>query len=78
MPRIVSETIDALGDVGHYTFVSSVSVYADLAVPPTEASPVRELEHPTEEWREAYGELKADCEDVVRERFPGRSFPGRA
>jgi nucleoside-diphosphate-sugar epimerase len=71
VPRIVSRTIDALGDIGHYTFVSSVSVYADLTVPPTESSAVRELEEPTEEWREAYGELKADCEDVVRTRFPG-------
>ena len=70
VPRIVSRTLDALGDVGHYSFVSSVSVYADLSVPPTESSAVRELEQPTEEWREAYGELKADCEDVVRSRFP--------
>ena len=36
---------------------------------------MRELETPTEEWREAYGELKADCEDVVRERFPGAFIP---
>jgi 2'-hydroxyisoflavone reductase len=73
VPRIVSRTLDALGDVGHYTFVSSISVYADLSVAPTESSAVRELEQPTEEWREAYGELKADCEDVVRVRFP-RAF----
>jgi 2'-hydroxyisoflavone reductase len=70
VPRIVRETIDALGDVGLYTFVSSISVYADVSTPPTESSPVAELGEPTEEWREAYGELKADCEDVVRERFP--------
>src|SRR6266536_2139943 len=60
VPRIVRLTLAALGDVGHYTFVSSVSVYADLSSPPTESSAVRELEQPTEEWREAYGELKAD------------------
>jgi 2'-hydroxyisoflavone reductase len=70
VPRVVRETIDALGDVGHYTFVSSISVYADLSTAPTESSAVRELEEPTEDWREAYGELKADCEDVIRERFP--------
>src|SRR3954465_12228970 len=70
VPRIVEQTIDALGDVGHYTLVSSISVYADVSTPPTESSPLAELEQPTEEWREAYGELKADCEDVVRERFP--------
>ena len=75
VPRIVRETIDALGDVGHYTFVSSISVYADVSTPPTESSPVAELEEPTEEWREAYGELKADCEDVVRERFPKAFIP---
>jgi 2'-hydroxyisoflavone reductase len=75
VPRIVRETIDALGTVGHYTFVSSVSVYASLATPPTESAPVAQLEQPTEEWREAYGELKALCEDVVRERFPGAFIP---
>jgi 2'-hydroxyisoflavone reductase len=74
-PRIVSETIDALGDIGHYTFVSTISVYADVSTPPTESSPVAELAEPTEEWREAYGELKADCEDVVRARFPKAFIP---
>src|SRR2546421_4350378 len=58
VPRVVAETIDALGEIGHYTFVSSISVYADLSTPPTESSPVAELKEPTEEWREAYGELK--------------------
>jgi 2'-hydroxyisoflavone reductase len=75
VPRIVRETIDALGDVGHYTFVSSISVYADVSTPPTESTPVAELEEPTEEWREAYGELKADCEDVVRDRVPSAFIP---
>jgi 2'-hydroxyisoflavone reductase len=75
VPRVVRETIEALGDVGHYTFVSSISVYADLSAPPTESSPVAELVEPTEEWREAYGELKADCEDVVRTRFPEAFVP---
>ena len=75
VPRIVRETIAALGDVGHYTFVSSISVYASLATPPTEQSPVAQLAEPTEEWREAYGELKALCEEVVRERFPGAFVP---
>src|SRR4051812_34009720 len=49
VPRIVGRTLEALPDVGHYTFVSSISVYADLSTPPTESSPVRELETPTEE-----------------------------
>ncbi|HZQ16389.1 MAG TPA: NAD-dependent epimerase/dehydratase family protein [Gaiellaceae bacterium] len=70
VPRVVAQTIDALDGAGHYTFVSSISVYADASTPPTESSPVAELAEPTEDWRSAYGELKADCEDVVRARFP--------
>lgn len=75
VPRVVRETIDALGAVGHYTFVSSISVYRDLSTPPTEESPVAELTAPTEEWREAYGELKALCEDVVRDRCANAFIP---
>ena len=75
VPRIVSETLAALPDVGHYTFVSSISVYASLATPPTEQSAVAQLAEPTEEWREAYGELKALCETVVLDRFPDAFVP---
>jgi 2'-hydroxyisoflavone reductase len=75
VPRVVRETIGALGDVGHYTFVSSISVYADLSSPPTADSPVAELEEPTEDSEKAYGALKADCEDVVREEFPNAFIP---
>jgi 2'-hydroxyisoflavone reductase len=75
VPRLVEQTIDALGEIGHYSFVSSISVYADLSTPPTESSPLAELKEPTEEWREAYGELKVLCENVVRERFPAAFIP---
>ena len=75
VPRVVCETIDALGDVGHYTFVSSISVYADLSSPPGPDAPVAELDEPTENWEEAYGALKADCEDVVRDAYPGAFIP---
>jgi 2'-hydroxyisoflavone reductase len=70
VPRVVRATLDALGDIGHYTFVSSIAVYADLSSPPTEESAVKELAAASEDVREWYGELKADCEDVVRERYP--------
>jgi 2'-hydroxyisoflavone reductase len=75
VPRVVAATLDALGDVGHYTFVSSISVYGEVPTPPTEATPVAELAEPTEDVGEAYGPLKADCEDVVRERFPDAFVP---
>jgi 2'-hydroxyisoflavone reductase len=67
VPRVVRDTIDALGDAGHYTFVSTISVYADLSSPPTEASPLA--------VDEEYGGLKAACEEVVRERFPAAFIP---
>src|SRR5581483_4960003 len=71
LPRVVEATLDALGDVGHYTFVSSVSVYADLSQPAAEDAPTATLAEPTEDYRsEAYGALKALCEEVVRSRFP--------
>jgi 2'-hydroxyisoflavone reductase len=75
VPRLVQQTLDALGDVGHYTFVSTISVYASHATAPTESSPVAELKEPTEEWREAYGELKVLCERAVLARFPDAFVP---
>ena len=76
VPRVVSATLDALGDVGHYTFVSSVSVYASLAEPATEDAATAGLEEETEEFRSpAYGPLKALCESVVRARFPEAFIP---
>jgi 2'-hydroxyisoflavone reductase len=75
VPRVVAETIDALGEVGHYTFVSSISVYESLAAPPTAESPLARLQAPVENWREAYGELKVLCERVVCARFPDAFVP---
>jgi 2'-hydroxyisoflavone reductase len=75
VPRLVGETIAALGEVGHYTFVSSISVYADLSTPPTQESPLAELDEPSEDWQEHYGALKVDCEEIVRIRFPGAFIP---
>ena len=76
LPRVVGATLGALGDVGHYTFVSSISVYADLSTPAGEEAPKAELEEPTEEFRgPAYGALKALCEQVVLERFPDAFVP---
>ncbi|HVY44228.1 MAG TPA: NAD-dependent epimerase/dehydratase family protein, partial [Minicystis sp.] len=62
VPGVVRETIDALGEVQHYTFVSTGSVYADLSTPPTAETPLADDDE--------YGGLKARCEEVVRERFP--------
>ena len=75
VPRVVAQTLDALGDVGHYTFVSSISVYDSLSSPPTDDSPLARLAEPADDWREAYGELKVLCEQVVLGRFPEAFVP---
>ena len=76
VPRIVAATLDALGDVGHYTFVSSVSAYASLEEPANEDAPTAVLEEETEVFRgPAYGALKALCEETVRSRFPEAFIP---
>ncbi|HEX6762406.1 MAG TPA: hypothetical protein VF094_06385 [Gaiellaceae bacterium] len=76
LPRVVRATLDALGDIGHYTFVSSISAYASVAEPAHEDAPTAVLEEETEEHRgPAYGALKALCEQAVLERFPGAFVP---
>src|SRR5258705_12412967 len=75
VPRLVAQTLDALGDVGHYTFVSSISVYADLSTPPDESTPLAQLQEPTEECGKPNAELEVLCENIVRERFPGAFIP---
>ncbi len=78
-PRVVRASAELLeGQVEHYTFTSSVSVYADLSVPPSESSPLATLEDETvEEFGEEfenYGALKALCEQAVQEVFGDRSL----
>lgn len=90
LPGVVGRTTHLLrGRVGHYTFVSSVSVYADFSKPGMdESAPVSTLT--AEQWKvsesidaseprntpaflELYGALKTECERVVEDGFPGRA-----
>lgn len=76
VPRIVRETIDTLGRVGHYTFVSTMSVYTEEARSLGEDGAVAPLPEETEEVRyDTYGPLKALCEDVIRQYFPTAFIP---
>ncbi|MDQ3707359.1 MAG: SDR family oxidoreductase [Chloroflexota bacterium] len=74
-PRIVGKSAQLLaGSVPHYVFVSSISAYAEpLLGGADEDAPRQTLEDPTvEEVRgDTYGGLKALCEQVVREAYPG-------
>ncbi|HWG84338.1 MAG TPA: NAD-dependent epimerase/dehydratase family protein [Deinococcales bacterium] len=78
VPRVVRQSAEALRDsAGHYTFVSSVSVYSDLAARGVaEDAPVGRLEDETVEevTGPTYGPLKALCEDVTREVFGERAL----
>jgi 2'-hydroxyisoflavone reductase len=76
VPRVVRASAELLrGAVGHYLFVSSISVYSQPQEPGfDESASVVELEDTSQEdplaSAEAYGGLKALCEQVAAEIFP--------
>ena len=78
VPRIVRDSTRLLtGAVEHYTFVSSLSVYADTRTPwQDETAPVATLDDPaTEEITgETYGPLKAQAERAAEDEMPGRTL----
>lgn len=77
VPRLVHAAATVLKDVvAHYTFISSISVYADRhQLGLTEAAPVQTLADPTTEevGPQTYGALKALCEQTVDALMPGRT-----
>ena len=80
VPRIVGASANLLAAaVGHYVFVSSISVYASFAEVVDEGSPLETLAEPgSEQVSEHYGALKALCEREVESAFEGRSTLVRA
>ena len=72
----VETTTQALRDkVKHYTFISSLSVYADNATPhQDESAPTLELGDQPEDARQFYGECKVLCENVVQQAFPNHAL----
>ncbi|GAB4581007.1 MAG: SDR family oxidoreductase [Anaerolineales bacterium] len=82
IPRHVRASAELLSDAAeHYTFISSLSVYASTAQPGLdESAPVGKLEDETVEevTGETYGPLKALCEQAVEATFPGRAHHVRA
>ncbi|HEV7886652.1 MAG TPA: NAD-dependent epimerase/dehydratase family protein [Acidimicrobiales bacterium] len=76
-PRAVREAAAAVdGRVGHYTFVSTCSVYADVGDGPvSEDHALATVDDPTTEEvdNETYGGLKVLCEQAVSDLFGQRS-----
>ncbi|HEX2849543.1 MAG TPA: NAD-dependent epimerase/dehydratase family protein [Acidimicrobiales bacterium] len=73
VPRHVRQAAEHLtGRVGHYTLISTVSVYAPRREPIDESSPVLRLDDPTVETMtaESYGPLKVACEQAAEAAFP--------
>ena len=78
VPRLVRASARQLKSfVGQYTFISTLSVYADTSGPGVdENSPVGTMADPSLEdvTGGSYGPLKALCEQVVSEEMEGRSL----
>ncbi|MGZ3405708.1 MAG: NAD-dependent epimerase/dehydratase family protein [Polyangia bacterium] len=74
VPRHVKDSATLLGpNVGHYVFISTISVYADESNPVDENAPLAKLKEPTEKVTgESYGALKALCEEAAAAAMPGR------
>ena len=81
VPRIVKTSAELLADaVGHYTFISSGSVYEDFTAAADESAPIGTLKDETVEevTGETYGPLKALCERAAETAMPGRVLHVRA
>jgi 2'-hydroxyisoflavone reductase len=78
VPRIVRASADLLGSVvDHYTFISSISVYADVSKPGIDEEGelgMLEDESVEEITGGAYGPLKVLCEQTVESIMPGRTL----
>ena len=74
VPRVVRQSVELI-DAPYYLFVSTRSVYADVSVPTDENAPLHG-DVDSEDVSKHYGELKAMCERVVRERPSGIVRPG--
>ena len=77
IPRHVAASARALADsVGHYTFISSISVYANPVAGTDESGAVATLADPMVETvtGETYGGLKYLCEEAAGNALPGRAL----
>lgn len=78
LPRLVRESANLLKEaVENYTFISTISVYADFSRPGVnENSPLAQISEPSTEIidGDTYGALKVLCERAAEKSFAGRSL----
>lgn len=78
VPRVVGASAEAVASLtNHYTFISSISVYADFSkANMDEHASVATLadEHIEEVTNETYGALKALCEQAAEKAIPDRTL----
>lgn len=76
VPRVVRQSVERLANsVGHYTFISSISAYADFSETNMDESyPLGSLiDDSVEEVNgDTYGPLKAKCEQMAEDMMQGR------
>jgi 2'-hydroxyisoflavone reductase len=79
-PRVVRQSAHLLADaIGHYTFISSISVYSDFRQSWDENGPLghidaQEAEVADKITGENYGPLKVLCEQTVEQELPSRTL----
>lgn len=75
VPRHVRLSAELLApNVSQYLFISTIGLYADFSKVNDESSPVAKVEdEQREDWENAYGPLKALCEQAVAKAMPGRT-----
>jgi 2'-hydroxyisoflavone reductase len=82
VPRVVGDAVRRLADrAGHWTFVSTISVYAEpIAHRSDESAALATIADESAEavTGESYGPLKALCERATLAAFPGRALIARA
>jgi len=81
VPRLVRASAELLAEhVGHYTFISSLSVYDDTRSPGfDESTALAAMEDPaSEDVQQNYGALKVLCEQAAERAMPGRTLSIRA
>ena len=79
LPRFTRRRAETV-DVGHYVFVSTISVYSDTSQSIDESSPLFDPPDPEPDTFDAeqYGGLKVGSERVIQDVFGGRAAIARA